>query len=253
MNPLTSKGIKIVSRKFENHVSVVTGGSTGIGFSIARGLIAEGARRVYITGRSAGTLNEAAALLGGAAVPVVSDVSSLSDLETLKGEIEERGDMLDSVFANAGICEKNEFGNTVEADFDRTFDINVKGVFFTVQTLVPLVKDGASLVLTASICANNGMEGLSLYNASKSAVRSFARTWANELHGRKIRVNALSPGFTLTPLMKNGLNMGRPRSRPSETSPLARFRWATWPSRPRSPPPAFSSHRRTPAISTVSN
>jgi NAD(P)-dependent dehydrogenase (short-subunit alcohol dehydrogenase family) len=197
-----------VSRKFENHVSVVTGGSTGIGFSIAQGLIAEGARRVYITGRSAGTLNEAAALLGGAAVPVVSDVSSFSDLEKLKGEIEERGDTLDSVFANAGICEKNEFGNTAEADFDRTFDINVKGVFFTVQTLVPLVKDGASLVLTASICANNGMEGLSLYNASKSAVRSFARTWANELRGRKIRVNALSPGFTLTPLMKNGLNMG---------------------------------------------
>lgn len=85
--------------------------------------------------------------------------------------------------------------------------MNVKGVFFTVQTLLPLMKDGASIVLTASICANNGMEGLSLYNASKSAVRSFARTWANELKDRKIRANALSPGFTRTPLMDNGLKM----------------------------------------------
>jgi NAD(P)-dependent dehydrogenase (short-subunit alcohol dehydrogenase family) len=196
-----------MSTKFSNHVSVVTGGSTGIGFSIAQALIEQGAKRVYITGRSARTLNEAAARLGNAAVAVISDVSSLPDLEKLKKAIDAHGDRLDSVFANAGICEKNEIGKTEEAEFDKTFDINVKGVFFTVQTLLPLVKDGASLVLTASICANNGMEGLSLYNASKSAVRSFARTWANDLRGRKIRVNALSPGFTLTPLMENGLHL----------------------------------------------
>jgi NAD(P)-dependent dehydrogenase (short-subunit alcohol dehydrogenase family) len=197
-----------VSTKFLNHVSVVTGGSTGIGFSIAEALVAQGAKRVYITGRSAKTLNEAASQLGKAAVAVVSDVTSLSDLEKIKAEIEKQGDKLDSVFANAGICEKNEMGNTSEAVFDKSFDINVKGVFFTVQSLLPLVKDGASLVLTASICANNGMAGLSLYNASKAAVRSFARTWANDLRDRKIRVNALSPGFTLTPLMQNGLGMG---------------------------------------------
>ncbi len=190
-------------------MAVVTGGSTGIGFSIAQALVAQGAKRVYITGRTAKTLHEAAAQLGQAAVAVISDVSSLSDLAKLKAEIDKHGDRLDSVFANAGICEKNDFGNTGEAEFDKTFDINVKGVFFTVQTLLPLVKDGASVVLTASICANNGMEGLSLYNASKSAVRSFARTWANDLRDRKIRVNALSPGFTLTPLMENGLQMGK--------------------------------------------
>ncbi|MEP7456393.1 SDR family oxidoreductase [Phyllobacterium sp. SB3] len=198
-----------MSAKFLNHVSVVTGGSTGIGFSIAQALIAQGTKRVYITGRSARTLNKAAVQLGNAAVAVVSDVSSLSDLENLKSEIDKHGDKLDSVFANAGICEKNEMGKTGEAEFDKTFEINVKGVFYTVQTLLPLVKDGASLVLTASICANNGMEGLSLYNASKAAVRSFARTWANDFRDRKIRVNALSPGFTLTSLMENGLNMDK--------------------------------------------
>lgn len=137
----------------------------------------------------------------------MSDVSSFSDLGKLKAEIEKHGDRLDSVFANAGICEKNEFGKTSEDAFDKPFDINVKGVFFTVQTLLPVVNDGASLVLTASICANNGMEDLSLYNASKAAVRSFARTWANDLRNRKIRVNALSPGFTFTSLFENGLQM----------------------------------------------
>jgi NAD(P)-dependent dehydrogenase (short-subunit alcohol dehydrogenase family) len=196
-----------MSTKFIGHVSVVTGASTGIGFTIAQSLIAEGAKRVYITGRSEKTLKEAAAELGEAAVPVVSDVSNLSDLETLKAEIDRHGDKLDSVFANAGICEKNEMGTTSEAEFDKSFDINVKGVFFTVQSLLPLVKDSAAIVLTASICANNGMAGLSLYNASKAAVRSFARTWANDFRDRKIRVNALSPGFTFTPLFeKLGMN-----------------------------------------------
>lgn len=196
-----------MSDKFLNQVAVVTGGSTGIGFAIAKALLAEGARRVYVTGRSAKSLGEAAAALGDAAVVVVSDVASLFDLQKLKSEIEKRGDQLDAVFANAGIAENNRFGETPEVDFCKTFDINVKGVFFTVQTLLPLLKDGASIVLTASIVANKGMENLSLYNASKAAVRSFARSWANDLKGRKIRVNALSPGFTRTPIMENGLKM----------------------------------------------
>lgn len=111
------------------------------------------------------------------------------------------------MFANAGIAENNGFGETTEIDFSKTFDINVKGVFFTVQTLLPLLKDGASVVLTASIVANKGMENLSLYNASKAAVRSFARSWANDLKGRKIRVNAISPGLTRTAIQENGLKM----------------------------------------------
>lgn len=196
-----------MSDRFLNQIAVVTGGSTGIGFAIAKALLTEGAMRVYITGRSTASLDKAAAALGNQAVPVVSDVSKLPDLQKLKAEIERYGDKLDTVFANAGIAENNRFGETAEADFGKTFDINVKGVFFTVQTLLPLLKDGASVVLTASIVANKGMENLSLYSASKAAVRSFARSWANDLKGRKIRVNALSPGFTRTPIQENSLKM----------------------------------------------
>ena len=196
-----------MSEKFSQQVAVVTGGSTGIGFAIAQALLAQGARRVYITGRSAKTLDAAREILGERAVAVVSDVSSLGDLQQLKSGIENQGDQLDAVFANAGIAEKNHFGATSAEDFAHTFDINVKGVFFTVQTLLPLIKDGGAVVLTASIVANKGMEDLSLYSASKAAVRSFARSWANDLKGRKIRVNALSPGLTRTPIMENGLKM----------------------------------------------
>ncbi|MBF8745115.1 SDR family oxidoreductase [Pseudomonas putida] len=196
-----------MSAKFIDQVAVVTGGSTGIGFAIAQGLIAEGAKRVYITGRSADTLQAAVDRLGSKSVAVQSDVSRQADLDRLKATIEGQDDQLDVVFANAGICEKNPLGETSEAAYYSMFDINVKGVFFSVQTLLPLLKDGASIVLTASICSSNGMEGLSLYNASKAAVRSFARTWANELRHRRIRANVLSPGFTRTPLMDNSLKL----------------------------------------------
>lgn len=196
-----------MSGRFFDQIAVVTGSSTGIGFAIAQALLGEGAKRVYLTGRSATSLERAVAVLGERAVAVVSDVSRQADLDALKTRVEQDDGKLDMVFANAGICEKNPLGETSEASYYSLFDINVKGVFFTVQTLLPLLKDGAAIVLTASICSSNGMEGLSLYNASKAAVRSFARTWANELKGRKIRSNVLSPGFTRTPLMDNGLKM----------------------------------------------
>jgi NAD(P)-dependent dehydrogenase (short-subunit alcohol dehydrogenase family) len=194
-----------MSDRFKNQVAVVTGGSTGIGRAMAAGLLAEGARRVYITGRTAKNLHATAAALGEGVVAIVSDVGQLADLQAMKAAIEARGDRLDAVFANAGIAEYNRFGNTSEADHANTFDINVKGVFFTVQSLLPLLKDGSAVVLTASIVAHKGMESLSLYSASKAAVRSLARSWANELKGRRIRVNALSPGHTHTPIMENGL------------------------------------------------
>lgn len=199
------------SGRFTNRIGVVTGGSTGIGRAIARALLADGARRVYITGRSARNLEQAVALLGPGAIAVVSDVAEPADLQRLKSEIEQRGDKLDFVFANAGIAENNHFGDTGEAEFTRTFDINVKGVFFTVQTLLPLLRDGGAVVLTASMVANKGFEHLSLYSASKAAVRSFARSWANDLKGRRIRVNALSPGYTRTPIMENGLKWDEAR------------------------------------------
>ena len=137
-----------MSGKFINQVAVVTGGSTGIGFAIAKALLAEGAKRVYITGRSPATLDSAVTALGENAVAVVSDVARQTDLDALKALIEGRDGQLDAVFANAGICEKNPVGETTEAAYYTLFDINVKGVFFTVQTLLPLMKDGSSIVLT---------------------------------------------------------------------------------------------------------
>jgi NAD(P)-dependent dehydrogenase (short-subunit alcohol dehydrogenase family) len=196
-----------MSMKFSNQVAVVTGGSTGIGLAIAKALLNEGAKRVYITGRSAKSLDAAASILGPAAVAVVSDVAQQEDLNKLKSEIESRSDQVDALFANAGIAETNQLGATSEDEFAKTFDINVKGVFFTVQTLLPLLKEGSAVVLTASIVASKGMPNLSLYSASKAAVRSFARSWANDLRSRKIRVNALSPGYTRTPIMENGLKL----------------------------------------------
>ncbi|MHB0989773.1 MAG: SDR family oxidoreductase [Burkholderiales bacterium] len=196
-----------MASRFINQVAVVTGGSTGIGYAIARALLNEGARRVYITGRTSRSLDLAIAELGNGAVSVVSDVANISDLKLLKNEIERHGDQLDVIIANAGVAENNTFDVTSEAEFDKTFDINVKGVFFTVQILLPLLKQGSSVVLTASIAGNKGMPNLSLYNASKAAVRSFARSWATDLKSRKIRVNALSPGLTRTPILENGLKM----------------------------------------------
>jgi len=196
-----------MSHSFINQVAVVTGGSTGIGLAIARALLNAGAQRVYVTGRTRESLNQAVALLGERAIAVVSDVANVADLQKLKAKIEAHDDQLDMVFANAGIAENNTLGETTEEQFAKTFDINVKGVFFSVQTLLPLLKEGASIVLTSSIVSHKGMENLSLYSASKAAVRSFARTWANDLKARKIRVNALSPGFTRTPIFENSLHM----------------------------------------------
>lgn len=194
-------------QSFENKVIAITGGSTGIGLETARAFIKAGAKRVYITGRSEASLKAAKLDLGERVVEVVADSSKLDHLEALRSMISASGDQLDVVFANAGVAENNDFGSTTKAQFDHTFDINVKGVFFTVQTLLPLVKDGGSIILTASIVANKGMANLSLYNASKAAVRSFSRSWANDLKGRKIRVNTLSPGVTRTPIMQTGLKM----------------------------------------------
>lgn len=193
--------------RFANKIALVTGGSTGIGFATAQHLIQEGAK-VYITGRTRKTLDEAAARLGPKAVPLLSDVAKLGDIEALRDTLTKAGDTLDHLVANAGIAEYNTLGATSEAEYLKTFDINVKGVFFTVQTLLPVLRDGGSIVLTASIVAGKGMANLSLYSASKAAVRSFARSFSSDLKARGIRVNAVSPGATRTPIMENGLKMG---------------------------------------------
>ena len=196
-------------KRFDKQVVVVTGGSTGIGFAIAKALLDEGATRVYITARSIDNLNRAAETLGERVIPVVSDTANISNINSLKSLIEQNGDEIDVLFANAGIAESNSLGSTGEETFDKVFDINVKGLFFTVQILLPLIRNNGSIVLTASVASNKGMENLSLYSASKAAVRSFSRSWANDLKAKKIRVNTISPGFTLTPIMKNGLGMSQ--------------------------------------------
>ncbi|KQT50778.1 oxidoreductase [Aureimonas sp. Leaf454] len=194
-----------MANRFEGKVVVVTGGSSGIGLAAAKAFLHEGARRVYVTGRNEQTLTTAVADLGPGATGIASDVAVLSDIERVVREIEGAGDLVDVVLANAGISEYSPFEATGEADFDRIFDINVKGMFFTVQKLLPVMRDGGSVVFTGSIVGNKGMADLSVYNASKAAVRSFARSWANDLKGRAIRVNTVSPGVTRTPIMENGL------------------------------------------------
>jgi NAD(P)-dependent dehydrogenase (short-subunit alcohol dehydrogenase family) len=192
---------------FEKQTALVTGASSGIGLATARALLAQGARRVYITGRDAGKLHSAAASLGERATAIEADSADIASLARLHAAIAQRGDRLDILFANAGVAINNAFGDTSPAAYNALFDINVKGVFFTVQTLLPLLNDGAAVVLNASIAGNLGMPNLSLYNASKAAVRSFARSWASDLKPRRIRVNAISPGVTRTPILHTGLAM----------------------------------------------
>ncbi|MCT8999352.1 glucose 1-dehydrogenase [Chelativorans intermedius] len=213
--------------RFDNQVVLVTGGSTGIGLAAAALFVREGAK-VYITGRSRQSLDGAAAQLGEQAVAVQSDVANLADLESLRERIAGADGRLDVLVANAGIAENNVLGETSEAAFDRTFDINVKGVFFTVQTMLPLLRDGGAVVLTGSIVAHKGFPNLSLYNASKAAVRSFARSWSNDLRARKIRVNVVSPGPVETPILRNGLKLNDEqldqfRAQVAQTAPLERF------------------------------
>ncbi|MBY0573871.1 MAG: SDR family oxidoreductase [Undibacterium sp.] len=195
------------AKEFTGQTILITGASSGIGLATAQALIQQGARRVYITGRNQKKLEDAQTQLGDTAIAVVADVSQIEQINQLKAKIAANQDQLDLIFANAGIAENNTLGTSTEQDFSNTFDSNVKGVFFTVQNLLPLLKDGGNIILNASVAANKGMPNLSLYSASKAAVRSFARSWCNDLKHRKIRVNTISPGPTLTPILEHGLKM----------------------------------------------
>ena len=192
--------------KLAGKVALVTGGNSGMGLVTAKLFAAEGAK-VVITGRRRKDLDDAAKSIGPSALAVQGDVSNLADLDRLYAVIREKFGRLDVLFANAGIGELAPFGEVSEDQFDRQFDINVRGLFFTVQKALPLLSDGASIVLNSSIAGYTGMEGLSVYSATKAAVRSFARTWTNDLKARKIRVNSLSPGPIETPIFgKMGLS-----------------------------------------------
>jgi len=187
--------------KLEGRIALITGGNGGIGLATAKEFVREGAH-VFITGRRESQLAAAAKEIGTNVTPVQGDASKLGDLDRLFARIKQEKGKLDVVFANAGIAEYARFGNISEEHFDSIFDVNVKGVLFTVQKALPLLPDGASIILNASIVASKGLTANSVYSATKAAVRSFARTWTTDLKDRRIRVNAVSPGPIDTP----GLN-----------------------------------------------
>lgn len=192
-------------KRFEGKVAVVTGGNSGIGLAAAKRLHEEGAR-VAITGRDARTLDAAVSAIGAGTLAVKSDVSKLEDIDRLYSVVTSKLGQIDVLFANAGIGKFAPYTASEEALFDELFAINVKGVFFTLKKGIPHLKDGASVVLNTSIVSSKGNENMSIYSATKAAVRSFARTAARELLSRKIRVNAVAPGPILTPIFgRSGL------------------------------------------------
>src|ERR1700744_5815030 len=183
----------------DRKTAVITGANSGIGLATAERFIAEGADRVFITGRREAELSAAAEQLGSRAVPGPGDVGTPGDLDRLYAEVAAAGKGLDIVVANAGFTRVARLGEITDDDLDAVLTTNVKGVVYTVQKALPLLNDGASIILTGSTTADRGRAGLSIYAASKAAVRSLARTWANELADRKIRVNVIVAGSTATP------------------------------------------------------
>ncbi|HYT01801.1 MAG TPA: glucose 1-dehydrogenase, partial [Candidatus Acidoferrum sp.] len=180
-------------KKLDGKIAVITGGNSGIGLATAQRFVAEGAY-VFITGRRQGELDSAVRQIGKNVTGVQGDVSNLADLDRLYAAVKDQKGRIDILFANAGVGEFATMVTITEEHFDKTFGINVKGLLFTVQKALPLFQDGGSIILTASTAASKGVEGFSVYNATKAAIRSFARTWTVELKQRKIRINAISPG-----------------------------------------------------------
>jgi NAD(P)-dependent dehydrogenase (short-subunit alcohol dehydrogenase family) len=212
--------------KLEGKTALVTGGSSGIGLATAKRFVNEGAY-VFITGRRELELAAAVKEIGKNVTGIRGDASNLDDLDRLFAQIMRDKGKLDIVFANAGVAKYAPFGTITEEFYDSIFDINVKGLLFTVQKALPLLPDGASIVLNASIVASKGLGSNSVYSATKAAVRSFARTWTTDLKHRRIRVNAVSPGATDTPGLNDLLastEAGRERMKMISTSvPLGRL------------------------------
>jgi len=212
--------------KLEGKIALITGGNSGIGLATAKQFVNEGAC-VFITGRREPELTAAVKEIGKNVTAVQGDVSNLGDLDRLFAQIKKEKSKLDIVFANAGVAKYAPFGKITEELYDSIFNINVKGLLFTVQKALPLLPDGASIILNASIVASKGLSSNSVYSATKAAVRSFARTWTTDLKDRRIRVNAVSPGPIDTPGLSELLassETGRQRlAAISTTVPLGRL------------------------------
>ena len=188
-------------QRLAGKIAVITGGSSGIGLATAKRFVEEGAY-VVIAGRKEKELKEAAAFIERNVTTVAGDVSRLEHLDRLYAVVKEKHGHIDVLFANAGAGTVAPLEAATETHFDQTFDVNVKGLFFTVQKALPLFKDGGSIILTSSVTNVLGSPGFSAYAASKAAVRNFARAWTMELKDRKIRVNSMSPGPTDTPALE---------------------------------------------------
>lgn len=192
--------------RLQGKIALITGGNSGLGLATAKRFVAEGAQ-VFITGRRQNELDAAVKELGGNVTGVQGDISKLADLDRLFAVVKEKAGRLDILFANAGLGEFAPLGQITEAHFDKTFGINVKGTLFTVQKALPLMPDGAVIVVNASIMSIKGMPAFGVYAATKAALRSLVRTWSVDLKDRKIRVNAVSPGTVITPAYKTELGM----------------------------------------------
>jgi NAD(P)-dependent dehydrogenase (short-subunit alcohol dehydrogenase family) len=220
--------------KHEGKIAVITGGNSGIGLSTAQRLANEGAH-VFITGRRQSELDAAVKLIGKNVTAVQGDVANLADLDRLYATVKQQKGHIDILFANAGLGDFAPLGAITEEQYDKTFDVNVKGVLFTVQKALPLLIDGASVILNASIVSIKGMPAFSVYSATKAALRSFARSWTVDLKDRKIRVNVVSPGPIETPAidrlgqtvgdtaqLKAGLISGVPMGRMGTSDEIAK-------------------------------
>src|SRR5580700_3680807 len=192
-----------MAKKFIGKIAVVTGGSTGMGLATAKRFVQEGMDHVFITGRGKNALDAAVVEIGKNVTAVQGDVSNLADLDRLYNTVEKLNRKIDVIFANAGIAKLGLFGTVDEKFFDLHFDANVKGLFFSVQKALPIMNDGGSIILTGSIADIKGFPAMSVYSATKAAVRSFARTWINDLRDRRMRVNVLSPGHIDTPILED--------------------------------------------------
>jgi NAD(P)-dependent dehydrogenase (short-subunit alcohol dehydrogenase family) len=192
-----------MAKRFEGKTIVITGGNSGIGLATAKLFHDEGAK-VAISGRDQKTLDEAIKTIGNGTLAVKADVSKLADIDKFYAQVKEKFGKIDVLFANAGIAKFAPAADSSEQLFDETFDINVKGLYYTLQKALPLLNDNAGIVLNSSVVSTKGYAGTTIYSATKAAVRSLARTFGAELVDRGIRVNVVSPGPIETPILSKG-------------------------------------------------
>ena len=210
--------------KLSGKIAVITGGSSGIGLATAKRFVEEGAY-VFITGRRQAELDKAVAEIGRNVTGVQGDVSNLDDLDRLYKEVETKKGKLDVLFANAGIAEPVPTSNVTPEHYDRTFDINTRGVFFAVHKALPLMKDGGSIIVNGSGAWQKGIPMYAAYAATKAALRSFVRTWTAEFAGKGIRANVISPGPVETPILEGqfGENTDAVKERFKAMVPMGRI------------------------------